>query len=336
LIAIHDPQHTPVANAAIDDAISRHAADATTLSKRAPEAATKIERGRRGDTHRGHAIGESSTIAEAVVHAAERGPDPVPSFDPHAALAEVRIGALSFVLAASSRPIRSLAQRLLSGPAELDAPRPLTVAEHAIWALVIAAAIEDTGIAAEVWPLGTAAPRDGITIELLVSVGGAPMTVTAVCPREIPLRLPPARELPGWTFDVPIRIGACVLPRETMTRLEVRDVITMEAQLALAIGDGTIGLRAAPGALEAEVTTGYVPREMPLADDAHLELTVQLGTTRLSLRQLSNLVPGQIVSLGRPLAGPFEVRAAGRLVGTGELVDVDGELGVRIVSLQEQ
>ena len=45
------------------------------------------------------------------------------------------------------------------------------------------------------------------------------------------------------------------------------------------------------------------------------------------------LAVGQVVSLGRPLAGPFEVRAAGRVVGQGELVDVDGELGVRIVSL---
>jgi len=75
---------------------------------------------------------------------------------------------------------------------------------------------------------------------------------------------------------------------------------------------------------------------MALPDDAHLELTVQLGTTQLSLRQLAELVPGAIIPLGRPLAGPYEVHAGGRLVGRGELVDVDGELGVRIVSLQEQ
>ena len=46
------------------------------------------------------------------------------------------------------------------------------------------------------------------------------------------------------------------------------------------------------------------------------------------------LVVGQVVSLGRPLAGPFEVRAAGRVIGHGELVDIEGELGVRIVALQ--
>jgi type III secretion protein Q len=78
--------------------------------------------------------------------------------------------------------------------------------------------------------------------------------------------------------------------------------------------------------------TGYVPRDMALPD-AHVELTVTAGTTRLSLRQLTELAPGQIISLGRPLGGPFEVRAEGRVLGRGELVDVDGELAVRIVSL---
>jgi type III secretion protein Q len=86
----------------------------------------------------------------------------------------------------------------------------------------------------------------------------------------------------------------------------------------------------------AEVATGYVPRAMSLPDDAHVELTVGLGTTQLSLRQVFELAVGQVVPLGRPLAGPFEIRARGTLVGSGELVDVDGELGVRIVSLGDQ
>jgi flagellar motor switch/type III secretory pathway protein FliN len=97
---------------------------------------------------------------------------------------------------------------------------------------------------------------------------------------------------------------------------------------------GSVGLRAAPNAVSAAACTGYVPRDMSLPDDAHVELTVALGTTQLSLRQVVELAIGQIIQLGRPLAGPFELHAAGRIVGRGELVDVDGELGVRIVSLE--
>ncbi len=96
---------------------------------------------------------------------------------------------------------------------------------------------------------------------------------------------------------------------------------------------GIVGLSTRPGALVAEVATGYVRRDMALPDEAHTELTVALGTTQLTLRQITELAVGQVVQLGRPLGGPFELRVAGRVLGRGELVDVDGELAVRIVSL---
>jgi hypothetical protein len=266
--------------------------------------------------------------------------------DPHAARAELRIGGVSVVLAASSRPVRALAQRLLGGPSELEAPRPVTVTEHAIWALAVAAALVDLGVAAEVWPLDglpgaeRAKPADAITIaftvELPTLLGAAPMTVTASFPADIVVRPPPPRPLPVWALELPVVVGRCALPRASLRNLAVRDVITIAPGLELVIGAGGIGLSAVPGAVEARVATEYVSRDMALVDDANLEVTVQLGTTRLSLRQLGELAIGQIVPLGRPLAGPYEVRAAGRMVGQGELVDIDGELGVRIVSIADQ
>ena len=261
------------------------------------------------------------------------------TFDPDAAHAEVRIGGQSIVVAAAGRTVRALAQRVLGGPGELDAPRAPTAAEAAIWVLVVAAAIEDAGVAAEAWPGVQPAPGAHVALELVVETGRGPgpWTVVAYVPRTLEVRVPPPRAAPAWAFDLPIVVGRCVLDREAVARLAVRDVITIERELALVIGPGTLGLTAAPLAVEARVATGYVPGPMsqPLVDAAQLELTVQLGTTRLTLRQLAELAPGAIVSLGRPLAGPFEVRAAGRMIGRGELVDVDGELGVRIVSLEE-
>jgi flagellar motor switch/type III secretory pathway protein FliN len=285
--------------------------------------------------HAVHDVPRATELPDPTVAGA---PGARSEIDPHEACAEVRIGGVSIVVAGSSRAVRGLAQRLLGGPPEHEAPRPLTVAEQAIWALALATAIEDTGIVADVWPLAELSPelaRDGIRIELEVDLAGSAITVIALCPPGLELRVPPPRDLPTWMFDVPVVLGACALPRESLSRLALRDVITLGGGLALAIGQGTIALHAAAGAVEANVTTGYVPRDMTLPDEAHVELTVQLGTTRLTLRQLGELAPGTIVQLGRPLAGPFEVRAAGRPIGQGELVDVDGELGVRIVSLQE-
>jgi hypothetical protein len=262
--------------------------------------------------------------------------------DPYAALAEVRVDGVPIVLAASPAPVRSLAQRLLGGPVELEAPRPLTVVEHAIWALAVAAALTDLEIAAEVWPLTGAPPARfsepgaitaAFTVELPPELAPPVMTVTAHFAPAILLRAPAPRALHAWRLDLPIVVGRCALPRAAIAGLAARDVITIEPRLELLVGRGGIGLAAEPGALEARVATEYVPRDMALVDDASLELTVQLGTTRLSLRQLGELAIGQVVPLGRPLAGPYEVRAAGRVLGHGELVDIDGELGVRIVSI---
>jgi flagellar motor switch/type III secretory pathway protein FliN len=254
---------------------------------------------------------------------------------PHAALAEVRIGGASIVLAAAGAPVRALARRLLGGPGELGAPRPLTAVEQAIWALAVAAAIEDAGVAAEVWPLAEPPAGEGAgpRIVLAITLPGGPLTVVAHLPPDLELRAPPPRKPPAWPLALPIIVARSLLPRAAVRALAVRDVVTVEPALELAIGDGALGLRAAPGAMAAEVATGYVPRPMALADDAHLELTVQLGTANLPLRRVAELAVGEVIPLGRPLAGPYEVRAAGRLLGQGELVDVDGELGVRIVSL---
>lgn len=242
---------------------------------------------------------------------------------------------------------RRIAQQLLGGPVELAAARPLDATEQALWALVVAAAVEDLGIAGTVVPVVDGEPSGSITEPLdnfELSIGGAvTATVHVRTPRELVLRVPPARPPPAWagtTFvDLVIALGRCALPRDAIGLLAPRDVITVEPPVGgraeLVIGAGALGLRAAPGAVEAEVATGYVVRDMALPDDAHLELTVALGTTRLSVRALGELALGQVVSLGRPLAGPFELRVEGRVIGRGELVDVDGELGVRVVSLGE-
>lgn len=292
------------------------------------------------------------------------------AFDPDAAHAEVRLAGGSLVVACAARPIRALAQRLFGGPAELDAPRPLTSVEEAAWVLVVAALLEDTGVPGEVWPSTglppgssfAAVPRapgdtrverpalaptlgatpstrasTHVAVDVVLERRGSPWTCVVYVPRSLEVRVPPPRPLPAWTFDVPVVVGRCRVAREDLGRLAVRDVVTIERDLALPIGDGTIGLSAAPGAVEARVATGYNPAPMTqaIADAAQIELTVSLGTTKLSLRSIGELAVGAVVPLGRPLAGPYEVRAAGRLIGQGELVDVDGELGVRIVSLEE-
>jgi type III secretion system YscQ/HrcQ family protein len=70
-------------------------------------------------------------------------------------------------------------------------------------------------------------------------------------------------------------------------------------------------------------------RELPV------EVVCELGRVTMSGRELLELRPGAVIPAGRPLAGPVDLTVGGRVVARGELVDVEGEIGVRIVQLCE-
>ena len=64
-----------------------------------------------------------------------------------------------------------------------------------------------------------------------------------------------------------------------------------------------------------------------------VRLSFDLGEVSLSLAQLQALQPGQTLALGHPLTGAVRIRANGALVGEGDLVEIDGQLGVSVRSL---
>jgi flagellar motor switch/type III secretory pathway protein FliN len=64
--------------------------------------------------------------------------------------------------------------------------------------------------------------------------------------------------------------------------------------------------------------------------DAPVVVRVELGVVSLSARRWAELRPGEVLSTGHPLGEPVLLRVAGRAVARGELVDVDGTVGVRV------
>ena len=64
-----------------------------------------------------------------------------------------------------------------------------------------------------------------------------------------------------------------------------------------------------------------------------LTLHVVLTARRISLEELSRMRAGQVLELGCRPGDPVELIADGRRVAVGELVDVEGQLGVRIIRL---
>jgi len=66
--------------------------------------------------------------------------------------------------------------------------------------------------------------------------------------------------------------------------------------------------------------------------DAPVVVRVDMGAVTLSAREWARLAPGDVIALGKRVAEPVVLRVAGVEVARGELVDVEGELGVRILS----
>jgi flagellar motor switch/type III secretory pathway protein FliN len=65
--------------------------------------------------------------------------------------------------------------------------------------------------------------------------------------------------------------------------------------------------------------------------DAPVVVRVEVGTAQMLAREWAELCPGDVVTLGRKLGEPVILRAGGVEIARGELVQVDGEVGVRIL-----
>jgi flagellar motor switch/type III secretory pathway protein FliN len=64
--------------------------------------------------------------------------------------------------------------------------------------------------------------------------------------------------------------------------------------------------------------------------DAPIVVRVEMGAVTMTLREWAALGAGDVIALGRRVTEPVVLRAAGLEVARGELVDIEGELGVRI------
>ena len=71
----------------------------------------------------------------------------------------------------------------------------------------------------------------------------------------------------------------------------------------------------------------------PASSDLPITLTVELGRLSLTLSKLSELKPGDILGLMRNASEPVDLTSGDRLVARGELVQIDQELGIRILQV---
>ena len=83
----------------------------------------------------------------------------------------------------------------------------------------------------------------------------------------------------------------------------------------------------------AETETGETPRNFELLLDIPLEVTVEIGRTRLPLRALLQLGAGSVIELAKLAGEPLDVLVNGKPIARGEAVMVNDKFGVRLTDV---
>jgi len=79
--------------------------------------------------------------------------------------------------------------------------------------------------------------------------------------------------------------------------------------------------------------TRQEPHNLNLLLDIPLQLTVELGRTKKTIKEILDLAPGSIFELERVAGEPVDIFVNGKLVAKGEVVVIDENFGVRITDI---
>lgn len=175
-----------------------------------------------------------------------------------------------------------------------------------------------------------------LAVELRISAGGARGRARAFIPAAAvaALRGPGAGDLPGIAVPVSLRSGSGALAPDELDALAPGDVVVLDeapgTRHALVLPGGA----AVRGRLDEE---GFHPEETSMADplpQLPVALEVELARFPVTLADLARLAPGAVLPVPIDRRGLVTLRAGERAVARGQLVDVDGAIGVRIDAVE--
>jgi type III secretion protein Q len=237
----------------------------------------------------------------------------------------------------------ALVDALAGGEGIATGATALTPIEAAALELVALAAVDGACSVPEVERVlaprvarGAAAPDSPLAVELEVAsgaIGGrGRLLVPAAALRA--LRGPaPGDAAAAVRLPASIRSGRCPLLPGELAALAPGDVVLLDAPgdppdaLVLPGGARITGRLEEPGFHVHEVTVMERSSELPVV------LEVELARVVVPLAELARLEPGAAIPLGIDRRGVVTLRIGERPVARGELVDVDGAIGVRVLSL---
>jgi flagellar motor switch protein FliN/FliY len=144
---------------------------------------------------------------------------------------------------------------------------------------------------------------------------------------------------PGEPREVGADVAMLPSTGETVTAVRLLDGESHVATLALVHDDEPDPSDADDGADDHDfqpvhhAPTDITGHPLELLNDVELGVTVELGRTRMLLREILQLAPGSVIELDRAAGGPVDLLVNNTLIARGEVVVIDEEFGIRITEV---
>ncbi|WP_238016257.1 flagellar motor switch protein FliN [Dactylosporangium sp. AC04546] len=135
---------------------------------------------------------------------------------------------------------------------------------------------------------------------------------------------------PGEVLEPADAMGQVVAAGGILVPLAAEDG-TVHAMVGLAVAAEVTGGDGEPA--DAPPGRGGARPAFDLLHDVEMEVTAELGRTRMSVRELLSLAPGAVIELDRAAGGPADLLVNGRLIARGEVVVIDENFGIRITEI---
>ena len=135
---------------------------------------------------------------------------------------------------------------------------------------------------------------------------------------------------PGQLMEPGVALSAIAAKNDAVS-VPLLDGGAVRAVIALALSPWPAD---AAGGVATRTASGAALRSgLDMLHDVEMEVSAELGRTRMSVRELLSLSPGAIVELDRAAGSPADLLVNGRLIARGEVVVVDENFGIRITEI---
>jgi flagellar motor switch protein FliN len=136
---------------------------------------------------------------------------------------------------------------------------------------------------------------------------------------------------PGQLMEPVVALSA-IAAKDQAVAVPLLDGADVRAVVALALSPWPAD--AAPAGVATRGGSGAGVRGgLDMLHDVEMEVSAELGRTRMSVRELLSLSPGAIVELDRAAGSPADLLVNGRLIARGEVVVIDENFGIRITEI---